>query len=178
MPSSAQDEVCIITDEVHRIMLSRRNLILATVAAVIAKPALAADASACAFVIGVYDAYKGKEAKGRPLEDARAIERYFTPSIAALMIKDRSAAARREDVGTLDFDPFVDAQDWDIGAFDIAVSDTAPRKTRATVRFTNAGSRKTVVLDLVNVKNEWRIDDITWQRHGKRDTLRGLFVSK
>lgn len=159
-------------------MLSRRNIILAAMAVVVAKPVSAADASARAFVIGIYAAYKGNNAQGHPLDRAGAIERYFAPSIAAAMIKDRNVGARRQEVGTLDFDPFVDAQDWDIGAFDITVSDAAPRKARATVKFTNAGSRRVVVLDLVEVKSGWRIDDIAWQRYGKRDTLRGLFVSR
>ena len=74
------------------------------------------------------------------------------------MIKDRRAAARRKEVGTLDFDPFVDAQDWEITAFDIAVSDAGPGKASATVKFANLDSKSTVVLDLVKIKDAWKIN--------------------
>ena len=156
-------------------MLTRRHLMLGAACTAIATPALAADASARAFVTGIYDAYKGKNAKGHPLDSERAIKRYFEPSLAALIIKDRNEAAKRKEVGTLDGDPFIDAQDWEIAAFDIAVAEAAPGKAKATVKFSNAGAPKTVVLDLIKIKNDWRIADITWQREGKRETLRGIF---
>ena len=106
----------------------------------------------------IYDAYKGKDAKGHLLDDERAIRRYFEPSLAALMVKDQKIAAKRGEVGLLDFDPFIDAQDWEISAFDIAVYYTAPGKTTATVKFTNFDKAATVRLDLVKIKNDWRID--------------------
>jgi Protein of unknown function (DUF3828) len=104
------------------------------------------------------------------------IRRYFEPSLATLMIKDRKRAAKRGEVGTLDFDPFVNAQDWQIPAFDIAISDAASGRAIATVKFSNQGKPAVVSLDLVTIKNEWRIRDITWEIDGKPQTLRGLYV--
>jgi len=94
--------------------------------------ARAGDASALAFVSDIYAAYKGKDAKGHPLDGERAIRRYFEPTLAALMVKDQKIAAKRGEVGLLDFDPFIDAQDWEISDFDIAIDDTAPGKATAT----------------------------------------------
>jgi len=159
-------------------MLTRRTVLCGAAAFVTAAPALAADASAKAFVTQIYDAFKGKDSKGPSLVSDRDIRRYVEPTLAALMIKDQNAAAKRGDVGALDGDPFVDAQDWKIDAFDIAVADVAPNKARATVKFTNLGSPQTVVLDLVKINTGWRISDITWNRDGKRATLRALFVKK
>jgi hypothetical protein len=156
-------------------MLTRRTM-LRWVCAIVATPAFAAGTSALAFVTDIYSGYKGKDAKGRPLDNERAIRRYFEPSLAALMIKDQKIAAKRGEVGLLDGDPFIDAQDWDIADFDISVADTAPGKARATVKFTNLGKPATVTLDLVEVKNEWRIGDITWLRDGKPETLRGIYA--
>lgn len=85
-------------------------------------------------------------------------------------------AARRGEVGLLDGDPFIDAQDWDISAFDIVVTDTVPGKASATVKFTNLDKLTTVVLDLVKIKNDWRISDITWLRDGKPETLRAIYA--
>jgi hypothetical protein len=168
------------------LMPTRRTVILgaaivvAAFGAVSAPPPLgvhawAADASARAFVTDIYDAYKGKDAKGHPLDDERAIRRYFEPSLAALMVKDQKIAAKRGEVGLLDFDPFIDAQDWEISNFDIAVDDSAPGKASATVKFTNFDKAATVRLDLVKVKNDWRIADITWLRDGKAESLGKIY---
>jgi len=136
---------------------------------------LAANASALSFVAPIYEAYKGKNAKGISLDGEAAIRRYFEPSLAALIIKDRKSAERRKEVPALDGDPFVDAQDWEIADVSIEIADKAPDKASATVSFRNAGTPSTVVLDLVTVKNDWRIADIVWQHDGKPETLRGLF---
>jgi Protein of unknown function (DUF3828) len=157
-------------------MLTRRTLVLGVACAMLAAPARAADASALAFVKNLYEAYKGKDAHGVLIDNERALRRYFEPSLAASIRKDQKDAARRNETPKLDGDPFVDAQDWEISSFDIAVSDTAPGKASATVKFTNSGDPKTVVLDLVKINNDWRINDITWRRDGKPETLRGIYA--
>jgi hypothetical protein len=58
---------------------------------------------------------------------------------------------------------------------DIAVDDGAPGKATATVKFTNFDKAATVRLDLVKIKNDWRIADITWLRDGKADSLRKIY---
>ena len=128
-----------------------------------------------AFVTAIYAAYKGKDAKGIRLDTEANIRRYFEPTLAALMIKDQKDAARRHDAPNLDGDPFVDAQDWDIAAFDIAVTDTVNNAASATVKFRNSDTPTVVVLDLVKTGNDWRVGDITWQHDGKKETLRGLY---
>jgi hypothetical protein len=157
-------------------MLSRRSLTLGLAFAALIAPAYAGDASATAFITAIYDSYKGKDAKGTPLDSERTIRRYFEPKLASLMASDQKAAARRNEVGALDFDPFLDAQEWDITTFDIIVSDAAAGKAQATVKFVNLGQSMTVVLDLVQVRNAWRIHEITWQQNGKTETLRKIFV--
>jgi hypothetical protein len=92
------------------------------------------------------------------------------------MIKDQKDAARRHDAPNLDGDPFVDAQDWDIAAFDIAVTDTVDNAASATVKFRNSDTPTVVVLDLVKTGNDWRVSDVTWQHDDKKETLRKIFV--
>jgi len=143
---------------------------------VVVAPAVAAGASATAFVTKIYGAYKGENSKGILIDTDAAIRRYFEPSLAALISKDQKAAARRHEVGTLESDPFIDAQDWEISAVDIAVRDVSPDKAVATVNFKNIDQQTTIVLDLVKIKSDWRIANITWQREGgKKETLRGLY---
>ena len=157
-------------------MLSRRNIILGAVCMAVAKPAFAADPAALAFITAIYNSYKGKDAKGVPLDNERIIRRYFEPTLATAMAKDQKAAARRDEVGLLDFDPFLEAQDWDVGTFDIAVSDATAGTAKATVKLVNQGEAMTVVLDLAQVKNDWRVYDITWLHDGKTESLRKTFV--
>ena len=157
-------------------MFTRRDLLIGAAGVLVATQALAADDTARAFVAAIYDAYKGKDAKGLLLDSDREIRRYFAPPLAALLIKDRKDAARRNEVGALDGDPFVDAQDWEIDSFDIAMDEKGPGKAAATVKFKNIDTQKTVLLDLAKIKNDWRIGEITWVRDGKAETLRSLFA--
>jgi len=137
---------------------------------------VAADSAATVFVTKIYHAYKGKNSKGILIDTEAALRRYFEPSVVAMIVKDEKAAARRHEVPTLDGDPFIDAQDWEISAIEVAVSDASAGKATATVNFKNFDEPKKVVLDLVKLKSDWRIADITWQRDGgETETLRGLF---
>jgi uncharacterized protein DUF3828 len=124
----------------------------------------------------IYNSYKGKDSKRVPLENGRIIQRYFKPQLAALMAKDQAAAVRRGDVGLLDYDPFLDAQDWDTSSFDIAVDDTGAAKAKATVKFVNQGEAMIVLLDLIQIKADWRIFEITWQHDGKSESLRQIYI--
>jgi hypothetical protein len=139
-------------------------------------PTTPADA-AKAFVTKIYDAYKGRNSKGVSIGTEAAIRTYFEPALATLIIKDGQAAAKRKDARTLDFDPFVDGQEWEISDVSVAVSPTPPDKAVATVSLKNFGLPTKIVLSLVRAKSDWRIADITWQRGDSTpETLRELFI--
>jgi hypothetical protein len=141
-----------------------------------AAPAMAADSTAKAFVTKIYDAYKGKSSKGISIESETAIKSYFEPTLAALIIKDEKAAAKRKEVPALEFDPFIDGQEWELSELNIAVSETPPNKAVATVSCKNFGLPTKIVLSLVKTKNDWQIVDITWERGDSApETLRGLY---
>ena len=140
-----------------------------------AVPAVAANAAATAFVTKIYDAYKSKNSRGISIETEAAIRTYFEPSLAATIIKDQKAAAKRKEVPSLEADPFVDSQEWQVSDLNVAVSDASPDKAVATVRFKNFGLPTKIVLNLVRTRSDWRIADITWERDGNPETLRGLF---
>ena len=161
-------------------MIVRRNVLMGvlTAMAFATLGARAADPSAKSFVEAIYAAYKGKNGNGIPLDTDAAVKRYFEPKLAVLIIKDRKDADKRGEVSTLEGDPFVDAQDWEIDAVDVAVRDIAADKASATVSFTNVDKPTTVDLDLVKLKEGWRIADITWDREDRKETLRGLFTRK
>ena len=157
-------------------MLSRRHFLICAACVALAAPAAAEDQSAHAFVSAIYATYLGKDSKGIVLDNERVIRRYFAPPLATLIVKDRNEASRRNEVGALDGDPFIDGQDWQIAGLNIAVSRLAPGEAVASATFTNMGTPKRVVLDLVKVGNGWRIAEITWHRGGKAETLSGIFA--
>jgi hypothetical protein len=156
-------------------MIARRNVLMGVCicTAFAAVRVRAAEPSAKSFVEAIYAAYKGKNANGISLDNDAAVRRYFEPKLAALIIKDRKDA--RGEVGKLDVDPFIDAQDWEIDAVDIAVREIAVGKASAAVSFKNVNEQHTVILDLVNLSEGWRIVNITWDR---KATLRGVLSKK
>ena len=154
----------------RRAFLAGAALLLASLAC--PPPLSAAEASPEGFLKAIYDRYVGdaKKALGVPLDSDRKIRRYFTPELAALIIKDRKEAAKRKEPPTLDGDPFVDAQEWEIAALSIAVSGGAADKALATVSFKNFDKPVTLHLELVRSKDGWKIGDIRWPE----GTLRAL----
>jgi Protein of unknown function (DUF3828) len=166
-------------------MLTRRSILALAAATcafladpLLAKTVLADDRSAQAFIAAIYTAYKGKNSKGVNLDGEAALRRYFEPALAAMIVKDEQAAARRKDVPTLDGDPFVDGQDWEISAVNIAMTNVTDASATATATFNNAGTPTKVVYDMVRINNDWRIRDITWLHDSKPETLRSLYVKK
>lgn len=161
-------------------MPSRRTLLLngalLSVALVgLGTPLAAADPSAHDFVAAIYDTYVSKDRNGLALDSDAKVRRYFEPSLAAMILKDRKQAARRGEVGLLDFDPFVDAQDWDISDLAIAIDDAGPGKARSTVKFKNVDKPSVVTLELIKVGKAWKISNVTWQPHEQPNTLRALY---
>jgi hypothetical protein len=158
----------------RRFLSSAAFLSVAVVA--LASPLAAADRSAHDFVAAIYDTYVSKARNGLALDSDAKVRRYFEPSLAVLILKDRKEAARRGEVGALDFDPFVDAQDWEISDLAVAVEDAGPGKARATVKFKNADRASVVALELVKAGNAWKISNVTWQPHEQPNNLRALFA--
>ncbi len=143
-----------------------------------AGPAAVDDVSASAFIATIYNSYTTGSKNGVRIDTGLKLRRYFEPVLAAAMDKDQETAAKHHEVGELDGDPFVDAQDWEIKHLDIAIKDTAPGKVTATVTFDNFDKHQTMVLELIAIQNDWRIYDITWPRQAEPDapqTLRALF---
>jgi len=158
-------------------MIGRREFMTGLLLSPLLADAANADPAAKAFLEKIYAAYKGKSSKGVSLDSDAKMRSYFEPSLAALMIKDRKAAAKSGDVGALDGDPFVNGQDWEIaGPVDVSVEDITPDRAKATAKFTNIKMPQTVLYDLVKLKDGWRIADITWPENPKdAQTLRGLY---
>ncbi|MBN9017712.1 MAG: DUF3828 domain-containing protein [Rhizobiales bacterium] len=151
--------------------LSRRHVLFIGAALLSAVPLAAAASSPLAFLKSIYEQY-GSGKDGVPLDDNAALKRWFTPSLAALIQHDRAMADEADDLPTLDGDPFVDAQDWDIIDLSVKAEDLGGGKAAGHVSFRNLGEAKTIELDLVETSAGWRVDDIHWGDA----SLRGLYT--
>jgi hypothetical protein len=134
-------------------------------------PGQAADQTPSAFLKQIYKQYVGKNTPGVVLDTDADIQRYFTPSMAKIIIDDDAKAEKSGDIPTLDGDPFVGHQDWQITKFKVDVDDQATDKTSAKVSLTDLGKIEVITVDLVKVDGAWKIDDVHWTE----DSLRGIY---
>jgi hypothetical protein len=150
----------------------RALLILASgMVALLASLGFAADATPQAFLNAVYRPYQHSDKALDIGSEARAA-RYFTAQLAHLIGEDIAQSAKRNEVGRLDFDPFIGGQDWAPRKIELKV-DPGASSDQASGRasFTPIGEKKrtTVTLDLVKTPSGWRIADIHWE--GQSDSL-------
>jgi hypothetical protein len=122
------------------------------------------------FLASIYEPYKNVDFKGH---DYRQASRYFTPDLTAAMDKDFAEAQKKNEVPTLDGDPFIDAQDWKIGSLAYATSINGD-KAAGAVAFTNFDEPKAAVVNLVKTPAGWRISEIVTAN----GSLRALFKLK
>ena len=135
----------------------------------------AAGQTANGFLHSIYDRYMGPHDKAPNIDynSARDLERYFEPSLARIIADDSARAAKNGDEGTLEADPFINAQDWDIKSFDIHVTPVDADHANARVKFDNVGAAELIHLQLIRISGAWKIHDIDYG--GPKGTLRGLF---
>jgi len=153
-------------------MLSRRDVVAGLAIVLTGGAALAADPSARNFLDSIYAKYKGKNAKGVVLKTDADYARYFTPPLATLILNDAKEAKKKDDIPSLEGDPFIDAQDFQITAYTITVKDIAPDKAHGTVKFKNMKDNVTAEIDLVKTKDGWRIDEIVTGTGSLRDLFK------
>lgn len=153
-------------------------LVATMIVALIARPSLAQDAAAETFLKHVYAIYE-KSDKGLDISSQSRAARYFVPALAKLIAQDLAQSAKRNEVGKLDFDPFIGGQDWAPTKIDLKVmaGATADHLT-GTARFTPLGEKQATVvtLDLTKTAAGWRIADIHWA--GQAESLMAIMRKK
>lgn len=156
-------------------MLTRRVVFVATLALLafgLPPTSQAADQSAKQFIEAIYKTYVGKDSKGMPIDKPQT-QRLFTPALAKLIKADAARAAKRKEVGNIDGDVFIDAQDWDIKSFTVNVTQAGADKATGKVTVKNFDKDAVVTLDLVKLKDGWHIDDIRYADRTLRKMLKG-----
>ena len=147
-------------------MLDRR-----TFAAVCLLPfGASAQQSPQAFLQAIYQPYLKRDFKGQPYWEPA---RYFASDLAGAMERDLRKAKQYRQPPTLDGDPFVDAQEWQISDLVVRAS-TSGDKATGVVSFANFGQPKRLAIELVRTPPGWRIADIA----GSSGSLRMLYKLK
>jgi len=137
--------------------------LLASIAtALLVSSSYAADPRAQAFLQSIYRVYEKSDKAVDIASEAKAA-RYFVPSLAKLIGRDIAQSKKKNEVGRLDFDPFIGGQDWSPTKIELSVADgTAADRAVGTARFMPAGAKEqtTVTLDLNKTAAGWRIAEI------------------
>lgn len=99
---------------------------------------------------------------------------FFTESLAAALDEELNRADP-EELGKLDFDPFYNAQETELGDLDFAVAKVSGNATVAIARFSNYGDPVEISYRVVDDGRGWRIDDIDF---GEGRTLRKILAGE
>jgi len=135
-----------------------RFVVLALLAVVLgaASPPAGVDGDPVALLTAIYKTYTDIA----PGEDAvPGLSGVCSKRLQALLDKDEKETAEG-DVGRIDWDLFVDGQDWQLT--ELKIVPALKEATRAEVRatFKNFGEPRDILYTLVLENGHWRIDDI------------------
>jgi hypothetical protein len=136
--------------------MRRLCLILIAMALGAASPLGDADSDPEALIIAIYQSYTDVA----PGEDAvPSIEGVYSRRLQALLDKDAKETPEGE-VGRIDWDVFVDGQDWQLTELKIVPVSQGPAQAQVRASFKNFGDARDILYTLVPEDGHWRIDDI------------------
>jgi hypothetical protein len=104
-----------------------------------------------AYVRSIYDTYL---ASREPQDPSAA----YSPALQALIEADRKEAGG--EVGRLDFDPWINGQDWEIASVDVREEAASGGGRIVVARFSNMGTRTENRFSFTRAGDKWLIDDI------------------
>jgi hypothetical protein len=153
-------------------MVMTRALVLALFT-VVGSSAVAAGDGPEEVIRTLYKAHQPWEHKGLDLRNRAVLSKYFSPELTKLFLKNAQVErdCPKGDLCGLDFDPIIGAQDFDDHLnFKLRITEATPPQTgRFEARFFLFNEEKpeqeqVLVFQLVQLKNEWRIDDIIYTK--------------
>jgi hypothetical protein len=91
---------------------------------------------------------------------------------------DLDAKEAKGEIGRIDFDPYIQGQDWDTKSVTVTSVDQRGGTARATVELDNFGETFELTFALVLERDGWKIDDAAWVDgelgiHSLREVLTG-----
>jgi len=116
-----------------------------------ASPPKGADRDPVTLIAAIYRTYQK--------DDIPELKGIYSKRLQALIDKDEKETPAG-DVGRIDWDVFIDGQDWKLSELKIAPVSRDPTKAQIRATFKNFGDRKSVLYDLVLEDGNWRIDEV------------------
>jgi Protein of unknown function (DUF3828) len=107
------------------------------------------------FVAGVYRHFIEVQSKDSPYTPPEDI---YTPRLAKLFQDDQKRA--KGEVGCLDFDFWVNAQDWTIKNLSVTKGTSGVDRETVIARFVNLGEREEIHFDFLRVDGRWLLDEV------------------
>jgi hypothetical protein len=130
------------------------RIILAVVLAVAlagAASAKPADSDPVTLITAIYKTYE---------TDSAGLPHIYSKRLQALVNKDDKETPDGE-VGRIDWDVFIDGQDWKLTDLKIALVSQTPTQAQVRATFKNFDQPSNMLFDLVLEDGHWRIDDVT-----------------
>ena len=92
--------------------------------------------------------------------DNPGLPHIYSKRLQALIDKDEKETPEGM-VGRIDWDVFVDGQDWKLTELKIALVSKTADKAQVRATFKNFGEPSNMLFDLVREEGHWRVDDVT-----------------
>ena len=152
-------------------MPTKQKTLVIALLIVVASFAVAAEDGPEEVIRALYKAHRPWEHKALNLRSRAVLSKYFSPELTKLFLKNAQLErdCPKGDLCGLDFDPILDAQDFDDHLdFKLHITEaTPPQAGRFEARFKLFNEEKpeherVLVFQLVQLKNGWRIDDIIY----------------
>ncbi|MBV9883179.1 MAG: DUF3828 domain-containing protein [Sphingomonadaceae bacterium] len=85
----------------------------------------------------------------------------YSPRLAALSATyDRWQHRHHDEVGSIDFDWWINAQDWELSGISATQADTGPNARTVTAHWTNSGRADSTRFLFVRIGGRWYLDDV------------------
>ena len=117
-----------------------------------------------AAISAIYKAYQSAPSNGPD------VGKVYSARLQALIDADAKATPEGE-VGKIDWDVFVDGQEWEISELKIAVVSEDADRAQVSASFKNMGEPREMLFDLVREGGRWLVDDVQSLKVGGRWTM-------
>lgn len=103
----------------------------------------------------LYSPYSDPDFQWRSWDESQ----FMSSGLNALYERDRQESEERQEVGRLDFDPFINGQDFEVKNLTFGEPQVSGETAQVAVTFTNFDRPQTVTLHLVREDGRWKVDD-------------------
>ena len=165
-------------------MLTKHKALILGLLTVITSSVVAAGDDPEELIRALYKAHRPWEHKELNIRSRAVLSKYFSPELTTLFLKNAQVErdCPKGDLCGLEFDPILGSQDFDDHLdFKLHITEATPPQTgRFEARFKLFNEQKleqeqVLIFQLVQLKNGWRIVDITYTKH--KTTLKAVITA-